>query len=1075
MLPGRLLEQITQEFVPGTPVHTVVCAFVITLLEPLLQRYKLRAAHNRANNESLPHPEQQLSSRLLNGIFATLALIAEGQKQGVPRLARLLDKHIRMYITIYIVHTLLMCSDYQPMSLPGAIYTKLCKELSSLNICAFLPEIDELLDTLLQLVASSQQALEQWPQPIQLTPLLEADASYFTEHLDDRNAETLCELCIFSVLITSSIQTPEDSLLGPAAHRLAMSLQRLTTDEHGNYFTLAYHKLGETRGLLSNQIHSTVMRYLSREQSDKPALIPYLYFPNGTVYLDPCSQSARLKLDYQELAELLQADLRRRCYSLIAAGNGLFFNQLGRLKYPAYYHDFLSLPELFSLFVRKTLEENKPHLAQRALEVLKKQQQDGRLPADIVLDYSPDGRITMLARFLINYQHLIEENLVRDAAPLREELEKRLIKQFGTKLWDMAKRIPRSGGCGYRFYWLAARYIANHNPTIYKEAGHKKSLQKLFEQLIHDLLSIGGEKLAASPRLRGCYLATLPAYLKQQLTAGSYRALGELPPGAARPYRPPHMSLASPIELPDAALQLRDYTIAKRPRNGQLICTICSAAYPVLQQEEASILFQPWVYKNRLPLFKRECAGGICIVCLLEQMLRQLLLTDHLQRQTYIKVSGKDFEAQGFKYFFLYPSCFFTRPTFALLSHSIYSLRNLRFIELGKKLRELDDITLADIAHLSFFQAEEADEQVANAYRPQMYLRERDSEQLYPGFLLFAKSTLSLPGSEGYKNPIVHWLEAAWLGLALPLLSGARVIVTESSLPPYHSAAHFRETVLLDAPHASIYHLLAVPSPRLLLKDLYGERCHEAGALGGALAIFCRMIELHIDIEAVGLDPKFERFPKLVRDLITDPMFIFVLLKEQIRRSRLNVITRAKARHYHTIYRQLIAYYHPTEGARHMANSIARHEWITELYLRFYSPFGEKGSWPSLYAIVRPIDIATRCILKDTLNMSAQEIKLEMAHALCAWLESVERKDAVGRVLAHGIEQKLLVLQFVETFYQEIFLGYAEGERCLLSSRLNRLKGGCEQAFLIHHTTQGKLAQARLDDQEEDCCSLTQP
>ncbi len=70
-----------------------------------------------------------------------------------------------------------------------------------------------------------------------------------------------------------------------------------------------------------------------------------------------------------------------------------------------------------------------------------------------------------------------------------------------------------------------------------------------------------------------------------------------------------------------------------------------------------------------------------------------------------------------------------------------------------------------------------------------------------------------------------------------------------------------------------------------------------------------------------------------------------------------------------------------------------------------------------------------------------------MVAAIKAWLDIVDKKGATGRVIAHGKEQDRLAWQFVETFYNEIFLGYAEGQRSVLNSRLNRLKSACEEVF----------------------------
>ncbi len=169
-------------------------------------------------------------------------------------------------------------------------------------------------------------------------------------------------------------------------------------------------------------------------------------------------------------------------------------------------------------------------------------------------------------------------------------------------------------------------------------------------------------------------------------------------------------------------------------------------------------------------------------------------------------------------------------------------------------------------------------------------------------------------------------------------------MVTETYLPLYNSSADFLETVVLDAPHQSIRHLLPSSSARLRLDQLYGRRQVEGEWVGGTMTAFSRAIELHIDTERAGGDLKLERFTRIARDLETDQLFVFSFLKEQVRRDKLDLITSTKACHYNDIYHQFIAYYHSTEGGI-MSKIATRHERLTEQYLQFYLPFNDKGKY----------------------------------------------------------------------------------------------------------------------------------
>lgn len=75
-----------------------------------------------------------------------------------------------------------------------------------------------------------------------------------------------------------------------------------------------------------------------------------------------------------------------------------------------------------------------------------------------------------------------------------------------------------------------------------------------------------------------------------------------------------------------------------------------------------------------------------------------------------------------------------------------------------------------------------------------------------------------------------------------------------------------------------------------------------------------------------------------------------------------------------------------------------------------------------------------------------------MGAELLAWLERVNREGTTGRAFFHrddtaNEKEERLVSEFVDYFYEEIFKGYAEGERSILNSRLNCFKYGCEVAF----------------------------
>ena len=1091
MLQADVLEQVTSGFTAGTKVHNVLKLFGETILEPMLLRYSLYPAKGTTIAHFAHNSDQMMVTHLLNGLFPTLTVVYEAQKRQRRRLSNFTEEELKVYILAYLLHDLdkILGGNEQlrTLTVKGTVEArqKILAELEKLNAHAFLPTVENWANEILWLAINTQRSrdinLSHYTFVTQPASSISDDVVQFCYgearhfHPRTRVGATLRDLCTFSDLIAFVVKSPEDALLSDAAIRLLDLLKQLTDNGSDGHFMLCYHKLGEVRGLLANQINNATMRYMgSMYPQDQEPLIPFLYFPNGVVYLDPVLRSAPI-IERETLQEMVAEEIQEACSAGIQ-DEMLAFNHLGLLKYPRYLHDFLSVERFLVRFVESTLSESKTNVAENTLQKMREMQQAGIIPTSIALDYTPDKYITMLGRFLINYLDLLNENLAKTAPQLKSELEQRLITKIGEAIWTEAQQIPSSGGVDYRFYWIAAQYMWTHPLATYESESPGLSLEALFNELINDLLLLARKEFVASPNFKGPYLRDLPDYLKKNLTFG--------------------FDVRSGVEsFPDVVTEFHGYAAAKKQRGSQLTCTICNSAYPTQQQEDASVLFQPWVYKNRLSLYKSENAGGICSICSLELMLRQLLLTDKpdgRDGQGRIKVTGKGYEDLELKYFFLYPGFFFTNQTYRLTSYIMRrKMTNLKLYELCEVVRDKEKISTADLFNLSFFNLtqqerrslarnEKAEKEEVEE-RGGMYLFDRYDKKQYPGFLFFAKKTFSKKKASGEstRSTTASWIEAAWLGLVLPLLTGARVVVTETYLPLYNSAAEFLETVVLDAPHAALRHLLATPSTRLRLDELYGSRATEGDWVGGAMNTLSRAIELHIDTERSGGDLRLERFPRIARDLEADQLFIFAFLKEQLRRDKLDSIPGQKARHYNDIYYQFIRYYHASKGDDFMAKVATRHERITDLYLKFYLPFSDKKIngkklWPSSYAIVRPVDIAAKKIIKDTLNLTPDEIKLEMVHALKSWLDIVRKKGATGKVIAGGKELDQLVWQFVEAFYEEVFLSYAEGERSVLNSRLKRFKGGCEEAFSLRYALErASFTEVDAEDISEDASTTS--
>ncbi len=1095
MFQSDVLKQILYKYDEDSAVYAVVKEFAETMLEPIILRYSLYPAKGTTIPKFAHNADQMMMTHIFNGLFPTLTLIHEGQKRGWRRLRKLEKDEIKVYILTYAMHDIdkILGEDVKIKTLTtkdtNDAKDKVLEELELINARAFLPNVENWVGEILWLAVNTQRSRD-----INLshnTFVAEKESAISEELVEvcheqaqypgKGNEPTLRDLCTYSDLIAFLIKSPEDVLLSNSATRsggLSDLLSQLTDDS----FVFSYHKLSEVRGLLSNQINNAAIRYIATLYPEEQKPIPYLYFPNGVVYLG-LRTSLNPTVNYEDINQSVKETIGEAMAATINHGDGIGFNGKGLLSYPRYFLDFIDLNAFLDFFVEKTISESKANVSGNILQKMLGMQKSGMIPTNIVLDYTPDERITMLGRFLINYTRIIHENLDKSLETSKKELEQQLISFFGDDLWEQGENIPSSGGVDYRYYWIAARYLANHPPRPVHEVDDEiDSLEHMLKHFITTLLETVGKELKQSSKFQGSYFQSMLDYLCKNLLFGFTQSI-------------------SVESLPNFYAELTSYQNAKKPRQNQLVCTICHSAYPTTKQEEASVLFQPWVYKNHLPLYKGESAGGICAICSLELMLRQTLLSDKPEERKRINLTGKDYEDMALKYFFIYPNYFFTRQTFHLVHYIIRKMKNLKLYEVCEVLRLNSDISTKHIVSLSFFNLSKKElrkiDQKAKAQKASSMERDEDEEEQeaksnmfiveqdtevqqsyeeseYPGFLFFAKKTFSAKPKT--KPVTASWVEATWLGLALPLITGSKVVVTESYLPLFNSSLDFHETLVLDTPHSSVRHLLPLAAERLRLDQLYGLRSQKGDSIGGVLEAFSRAIELHIDTERAGGDLKLERFTRIARDLETDQLFTFAFLKEQVRDHKMEFITGTKARHYNGIYQSLTYYYHPTEGA-YMEKLMTRHEKITRLYLAFYNPSKPnksgrpretvpadttntvsstsnatkvKSNWPKSHAIVRPIDIAAKSILKDTINLSDEEIQLEMFQALRSWVDIVRKGEATGKVFFKDykdLDEK--IWQFVRAFYQDVFCDYAEKQRSLLHSRLNRFKGGCEAVFTI--------------------------
>ncbi len=503
--------------------------------------------------------DQSMLAHLLNGIFPTMSLVRLLAAHDIRHFS---DEACKVYLAAYCMH------DLDKILQTGALDTRdrpaidrvaemVSQELHKLDMDRFFPEYRQYLADIIFLLVNTQRQ-----KGTHLSPHL------FRFGLNRKQLPILRDLCTYSDVVTYTIRSPEEVMTSSLRERLSY----LSQDQ----FTFAYHKLSEVRGLLTNVLNNSVMKLLKEQ-----GLIPYLFFPNGVIYLQP--HHIELAVNHNEVVETAKTTFRQICGRKISHNApGFKFDPKGRVKKPDYYHDFLSAAEYVRMIGRMAIQMTQRDISTSPAAKMRQMKQGGLLPPEVE-PFTPDLRIGALARFLINLWNQVLDPLPDDKQ--REQIQTQVLGRLGlTDLWPLAQQIPSRGGVDYKWFWLAAQYLAAHKGIdTLQGAGN---LKDLFDDIINTLLPQITNQLEAL--MPGVYLPHLDQYLKETLEIS----------GATQP-----------ATRPDFAAELAQYSAAKQPRKASLICTLCHSSYPTEKQADSSVLFQPWVYKNKLTLYAGSNAG----------------------------------------------------------------------------------------------------------------------------------------------------------------------------------------------------------------------------------------------------------------------------------------------------------------------------------------------------------------------------------------------------------------------------------------------------------------------------------
>jgi CRISPR-associated protein Csc3 len=389
---------------------------------------------------------------------------------------------------------------------------------------------------------------------------------------------------------------------------------------------------------------------------------------------------------------------------------------------------------------------------------------------------------------------------------------------------------------------------------------------------------------------------------------------------------------------------------------------------------------------------------------------------------------------------YVYPTYFFTPETAQAVRYFIDRFQTLNVFGLRDWLRKTDFSPGAFLRYEGFLVAEE---DLPKSLRISRSRSPKYSEYDHAAFLFFSVEPIvkRRPGKDNKPTETDAWAIPALLAVGLPLLLDVKVVATPSFVPLFPSGADFRETAVLDGPHAFTNHV-------------WGSDRFRVDELEEALIKLLALYDLHLDVFAEGYDPHWPQLKAVAKDVATDPYYVFSYYERKERGGQ-SQQRKKKGRKPPTfkgipikeIERYLEIY--DTLGGETAMGIIGK---LVDAYAAFY----RAKKLDSAYAVLRPLGTATDVIVKSDPRTGRDDLLLLVAGAVNDDIDRVRADQAEGWIplKTESPEQQWfpLLRQKIEEFsrlcVEDLLYGYCQGDRAMLRERLNRLRSAARFYYL---------------------------
>ncbi len=578
------------------------------------------------------NPDQSLATHILNGIFAGMTL---AEKLPAAKVLTMAEK--RLWVLGFIVHDYTKYFGLQvPASELPVIRQLIIRLGEQLNFEAFVPNWQHLLDDVVWLAQNTQKR-----EGANLN-----GRDYPNVRTHPRRIENLRMLASYADVLVH-VQSPSEVVFSAPNHKTAENLREtlmiLFGAEHAP--RLAYHKLSDVRGLLSNLINNALLETLRAQQYE-----PYLFFPNGVVYFARAGQppqmdaGALLEQVWQRAAEVLTSDEE---IGIKRDGKGLKVA-------PALY-ELVDVAGLLRVGEQAAMRIKNSSAVERVGEARAAREK-----------WITDVRVDRLAEFLI----FVKRRVFGEMFSRAEGVTEMLLDALGLRAQVEPSETERQSGGVLLGWWdVAARYLGAH-----RELDGENELPDLLAHLSTRALEfIHAQNLETEQS--GAMRAAFLDYARRSIEVDG------------QPLSETRESFGQELEL----------YLERKARNKPL-CSLCSSPYEAMEQPETGVLFKPQQYSNKTPLGSTMVKRGICPICTIEMMLR-------LVQQG---APGKAFQDQKPIYLWLYPTYFFTTETASVVRSYVNELEDLNMFALLNHLRRKGFTLASLLTYDGFIKGDEA-------------------------------------------------------------------------------------------------------------------------------------------------------------------------------------------------------------------------------------------------------------------------------------------------------------------------------------------------------------------------------